>query len=119
MVLNNNNNNNNNNETSITLVQTEYKTWHDWMGKVIHWELRKKFEFDHMKKWYWLNLKSFLENETHKIHWDFEMQTVHLISARQLDLVEVNKNKRKNLSTSGLCRSGWPQSKTERKRKER
>ena len=23
----------------------KYKTWHDWLGKVIHRELCKKFEF--------------------------------------------------------------------------
>ena len=28
------------------LVQKEYKTWHDWVGKVIHWELCKKFTLD-------------------------------------------------------------------------
>ena len=29
------------------LAQKEYKTRHDWVGKVIHWEMRKKFKFDH------------------------------------------------------------------------
>ena len=33
-------------------VQKENKTTHDWVGKVIHWELCKKFEFERMKKWY-------------------------------------------------------------------
>ena len=36
------------------LVHKEYKSRHDWVGKVIHWKLCKKFE-------------SVLENETHKI----------------------------------------------------
>ena len=27
-------------------AQKEYKTRHDWVGKVIHWELYKKLEFD-------------------------------------------------------------------------
>ena len=31
--------------------------------------------------------ESVLENETHKILWDFEFQTSHLISARKPDLV--------------------------------
>ena len=31
-----------------------------------------------------------LENETHKIPWDFEIETDHLISARRPDLVIVN-----------------------------
>ena len=29
------------------LAQKEYKTIHDWVGKVIHWEMCKKFKFDH------------------------------------------------------------------------
>ena len=32
------------------LVQKEYKTRHNWVGKVIHWELCKKFKFDQKKK---------------------------------------------------------------------
>ena len=35
-----------------------------------------------------------LENETHKILWDFVMQTDHQISARRPDLVLINKKKR-------------------------
>ena len=43
----------------------------------------------------------------------FEIQTDHLISARQLDLLIVNKKKKKeNLPNSGFCLSGWPQVKT-------
>ena len=29
------------------LAKKEYKTGHDWVGKVIHWEMSKKFKFDH------------------------------------------------------------------------
>ena len=29
------------------LAQKEYKTRHDWVGKVIHWEMCKKFKSDH------------------------------------------------------------------------
>ena len=39
------------------LVQREYKTRLDWVGKVIHWELCKKLRFDHMNKWYMHNLE--------------------------------------------------------------
>ena len=45
------------------LAQKEYKTWYDWVGKVIHRELCKKLEFDLMKRWYMHNPESFLENE--------------------------------------------------------
>ena len=32
------------------LSQKEYKARHDWVGKVIHWEMCKKFKFDHTNK---------------------------------------------------------------------
>ena len=70
------NNNNNDNDK-------EYKIGHDWVGKVILWELCKKFIFDCMIKWYMHNSESVLENEMNKILWDKEIQTDHLISARR------------------------------------
>ena len=42
-----------------------------------------------------LNPESILENETHIILWDFDIQTDHLISARRPDLVIVKKKKKK------------------------
>ena len=36
-----------------------------------------------------------LENATHKILWDFNIQTDHLISARRPDLIIINNNKKK------------------------
>ena len=76
------------------LAQREYKTRHDWVGKVIHWELCKKLNFHHATKWYTHKPESVLENDTHKILWDFEIQTDHLIPARRPDLVLINKKKR-------------------------
>ena len=35
-----------------------------------------------------------LENATHKLLWDFNIQTDHLIPARRLDLIIINKKKR-------------------------
>ena len=32
------------------LAQKEYKARHDWVSKVIHWEICKKFQFDHTNK---------------------------------------------------------------------
>ena len=64
------------------LAQKEHKTKNDWVGKVIHWELCKTFWFDHTNKWYMHSLKSVLENKTHKLLWDFKIQTDHLISTR-------------------------------------
>ena len=39
------------------------------------------------------NPESVLENETHKLFWDFEIQTDHLILPRGLDLIIINKKK--------------------------
>ena len=49
------------------LAQKEYKTTHDWVGEVIHWELCKKLKFDHIDKWYMHKSESVEENETHEI----------------------------------------------------
>ena len=46
------------------LAQKEYKARHDWVGKVIHWEMCKKFKFDHANKWYMPNPAPVLENDT-------------------------------------------------------
>ena len=73
------------------LGQREYKTRHGWVGKVIHRELCNKFKFNYTYKWYMHNPEPVLENETHKILWDFKVQTNQLISVRRPDLVIVNK----------------------------
>ena len=54
----------------------------------------KKFKFDHTNKWYLHNPASVLENDTHKLQWDFDIHTDHLISARRSDLMIINKIKR-------------------------
>ena len=35
-----------------TLATNEFKTRHDWVGKVIHKGMCKEFRFDHKNKWY-------------------------------------------------------------------
>ena len=76
------------------LAQREYKTRHDWAKKVIHWEMCKKFNFHHSTKWYMNKPESVLKNETHKILWDFEIQTDPLIPTRRPDLILINKRKK-------------------------
>ena len=76
------------------LAQKEYKARHDWVGKVMHWEICKKFKFDHTNKWYMHKPAPVLENDTHKLLWDFNIQTDHLIPARRPDLIIINKKKR-------------------------
>ena len=56
------------------------------------------------------NPESVLENETHKILWNFEIQTDHVVSARQPDLVRVKKKKKKKAKkwTSGIVNFSVP-----------
>ena len=35
-------------------MQQTSTTRHDWVGKVVHWEMCKKFKFEHTNKWYYL-----------------------------------------------------------------
>ena len=76
------------------LAQKEYKARQDWVAKVIHCEMCKKFKFDHNNKWYMHNPKPVLENETHKLLLDFNIQTDHLIPTRRPDLKIINTEKR-------------------------
>ena len=79
------------------LDQKEYKARHDWVRKVIYWEMCKKFKFDHANKWYMHNSAPVLEDDTHKLLWDFEIQTDHLISARRPDQTSTKKKKKKKI----------------------
>ena len=54
----------------------------------------KKFKFDRTNKSYMHNPAPVLENDTHKLLWDFDIYTDHLISARRPDLIIINKKKR-------------------------
>ena len=77
------------------LAQKKCKNKHDWVENVIYWEVCKKLKSDQIIKWYMHKRESILENETHKIVWDFEILTENLISARRPDLVTMNKKKNK------------------------
>ena len=56
-----------------------------------------------MNKWYMHNSESVQENGTHKLLWDFEIQTDQLISDRRPGQMIVKK---KEPEKYGLCRSG-------------
>ena len=73
----------------------ENKARHDWVGKVILWKMCRKFQFDHTNKWYMHNPAPVLENNSHKLLWDFNILTDHLIPARKPDLIIINKKKKK------------------------
>ena len=70
-----------------------------------------------MNKWCMHKPEYVLENKMHKFHWDFELQIDHLISARRPDLVITNK--KVEFLNCGLRCFDWPQSKIERKWKEK
>ena len=76
------------------LAQKEYQARHDWVGKVIHREMCKKFKFDHANKCHMHNPAPILENDIHKLLWDFDIQMNHLIPARRPDLIIINKEKK-------------------------
>ena len=42
------------------------------------------------------NPASVLENDTHKLLWDFDIQMDHLMSDRRPDLIIINKKKKKS-----------------------
>ena len=93
------------------LAQKEYKSRHDWVGKMIHWEIYREFQFDYTNKWYMHNLAPVLEYDSHKLLWDFNIQTDHLIPVRRPDLNNLQTNK--NLQNCRLCCPGKPQNKSE------
>ena len=64
------------------LLQKEYNTRHDGVGNVILRELYKKLKLDHTNQWQIQNQESVLENETHNILWNFEIQTDHIFLGR-------------------------------------
>ena len=76
------------------LAQKEYKRRHDNLGKIVHWKLARKCNFEAGDKWHEHEPESVLENEDYKILWDFSIQTDHLIEARRPDLVVVDKKER-------------------------
>ena len=73
------------------------------VGEVIDKEMCKKFKIDHINKWYMHNPVFVLANDTHKLLWDFDIQTGHLISARRPDLIIINKKKKKTCKIVGFA----------------
>ena len=48
----------------------------------------------HTNQWYMHNPAPVLENDSHKLLWDFNIQTDHLIPAKRPDLIIINKRRR-------------------------
>ena len=76
------------------LAQKEYKRRQDNLGKIVHWKLARKYNFEVGDKYYEHEPEKVLENEDYKILWDFSIQIDHVIEARRPDLVVVDKKER-------------------------
>ena len=57
----------------------------------------RKFQFDHTNKLYMHNPAPVLENDTHKLLWDFNILTDQQIPARRPDLIIINNKKKKRI----------------------
>ena len=101
------------------LAQKKYKTRHKCSG-VIHLQFCKKLKLDHTTKWYTHKPESVMENETHKILRDFEIEIDYLILVRWLDLVLIKEEKKKeNLLSWRFCHPNGLHCENWRKWKER
>ena len=77
----------------------------------------KKYKFDHTNKWYMHNRAPVLENDTHKLLWDFNIQTDHLIPARRPDLIKKKKRTSKIVDFAVLADDGVKLKESEKKDK--
>ena len=84
------------------LVQKEYERRCDNLGKIVHWKLARKCNFETGGKWYEHELESVLENEHYKILWYFSIQTDHVIEARRPEVLLVDKKKRIKITDFGV-----------------
>ena len=78
----------------VNLNRRSTKERHDNLGKIVHWKLARKCNFEAGDKWYEQEPESVLENEDYTILWDFSIQTDHVIKDRRPDLVVVDKKER-------------------------
>ena len=108
------------------LAQKESKTRPEWVGMVILCESCKRLNFDLTFKWYISKPESFQENETHKILYDWEIQTCYRIPTRKSHLVVINrrnkkekkKKKRKRKEKEKNKENNGPQRENDKKRKD-
>ena len=75
------------------MKQINARIVYDWVGKVIHWDLGKKFKFNHTNKWNMLNPKSVLENE--KTNFSGILRHNLGLTARPSDTQQKKKKKKK------------------------
>ena len=78
----------------MVVVNLHRRNTREGLGKIIHWKLVRKGNFEAGDKWYEHEPESVLENEDYKILWDFSIETDHVTEARRPDLVVVDKKER-------------------------
>ena len=76
------------------LAQKEYKRRHDNVARALHWDLCKKYGFQHHEKWYKHEPVDVLENNEIKLLWDFPIQTDRKLEHNRPDITIVFKKKR-------------------------
>ena len=76
------------------LAQKEYKRRHNNLGKIVHWKLARKCNFEAGDKCYEHEPESVLEYKGYKILWDFSIHTDYVIEVQRPDLVAVDKKER-------------------------
>ena len=99
---------------TVRLLRRVLKTWLDLLPLRLQWKNIANAgvkKFDRAYLWYMHNPASVLENDIHKLLWDFNIQIDHLISTRRPGLIIINK-KKENLQNCRLYCPGWPQNKT-------
>ena len=74
------------------LAMKEYKRRHDCVARALHWDLLRQNGFHHSDKWYQHEPEAVVEDDHHKILWDFTIQTDREITARRPDIVAINKD---------------------------
>ena len=78
----------------VVVVNVHRRSRYDNLGKIVHWKLARKCNFEAGDKQYNHEPESVLENEDYKILWDFSIQTDNVTEARRPDLVVVDKKER-------------------------
>ena len=61
------------------------------LGKIVHWKLARRCNYEAGDKWHEYESESVLENEDYKILWDFSIKIYHVIEVWRPDLVLVDK----------------------------
>ena len=65
------------------------------MGKTVHLNICRKKGFNVPEKWYEHKPLPCTENESFKIHWDFNIQTDNIIEHRRSGMIIIDKTSKK------------------------